>query len=118
MSDVQVRPSVVPLLWYDNPRAAIAWLEAALGFETQMVVGDDDDGVIHSELTFGRGAIYVVGPSSPGHNGASPLQVDGRNTQNVHLNLESGLDAHCERARESGAHILREQANQRYCDRY
>ena len=117
MSDVQVRPSVVPLLWYDNPRAAIAWLEAALGFETQMVVGDDGGGVIHSELTFGRGAIYVVGPSSPGHNGASPLQVDGRNTQNVHLNLEGGLDAHCERARAAGAQILREPALQPYGDR-
>jgi uncharacterized glyoxalase superfamily protein PhnB len=82
-----------------------------------MVVADDGDGVIHSELTFARGSVYVVGPSSAEQGGASPLQVGGRNTQNVHLNLDSGLDAHCERARAAGARILREPADQPYGDR-
>lgn len=117
MTKPAARPSVVPLLWYDRPRAAIAWLESALGFEAQMVVADDGDGVIHSELTFGDGAIYVVGPASPGHEGASPLQLEGRNTQQVHLNLPGGLDAHCERARAAGARIVREPADQPYGDR-
>jgi uncharacterized glyoxalase superfamily protein PhnB len=117
MSAPALRPSVVPLLWYDKPRDAIAWLEAAPGFETRMVVGDDDGGVIHSELTFGNGAIYVVGPSSQGHAGASPLQTGGVNTQQVHMNLAGGLDAHCERARAAGARILREPADQPYGDR-
>ena len=31
-------PASCPLLWYDKPRAAIAWLETAFGFELQMVV--------------------------------------------------------------------------------
>ena len=117
MSEPARRPSVVPLLWYDKPRAAIAWLETALGFETQMVVGDGGGGVIHSELTFGDGAIYVVGPSSVGHAGASPLKTGGVNTQHVHLNLTGGLDAHCERARAAGARIMREPADQPYGDR-
>ncbi len=42
MSAPAPRPSVVPLLWYDKPREAIAWLETALGFESQMVVGGDE----------------------------------------------------------------------------
>jgi uncharacterized glyoxalase superfamily protein PhnB len=117
MNATAPRPSVVPLLWYDKPREAIAWLEAALGFETRMVVGDDDGGVIHSELTFGNGAIYVVGPSSVGHGGGSPLQTGGVNTQHIHLNLTGGLDAHCDRARAAGARILREPADQPYGDR-
>jgi uncharacterized glyoxalase superfamily protein PhnB len=117
MSEPVPRSSVVPLLWYDKPRDAIAWLEAALGFETRMVVGDDDGGVIHSELTFGNGAIYVVGPSAQGHAGASPLQTGGLNTQHIHLNLTGGLDAHCARARAAGARILREPADQPYGDR-
>ncbi len=65
----------------------------------------------------GNGAIYVVGPSSSGHAGASPLQTGGLNTQHIHLNLTGGLDAHCERARAAGAHILREPADQPYGDR-
>jgi uncharacterized glyoxalase superfamily protein PhnB len=117
MTAPAARPSVVPLLWYDKPRDAIAWLETALGFETRMVVGDDDGGVIHSELTFGNGAIYVVGPSAQGHAGASPLQTGGLNTQQIHMNLSGGLDAHCARARAAGARILREPADQPYGDR-
>ncbi len=117
MTGTAPRPSVVPLLWYDKPRDAIAWLEAALGFEARMIVGDDGGGVIHSELTFGDGAIYVVGPGSPDQAGASPLQTGGVNTQHIHMNLAGGLDAHCERARAAGARILREPADQPYGDR-
>src|ERR1700759_5227072 len=117
MSEPQARPSIVPIVWYDKPPAAIAWLEAALGFETVMVVGGDGETVVHSELRFGNGALYVVGPSFPGHDGASPRQAGGHNTQNVHLNLEAGLDAHCEQARKAGAKILREPEDQTYGDR-
>ena len=117
MSEAMVRPSVVPLLWYDRPRAAIDWLQKALGFEATMVVSGDDESVIHSELIFGNGAIYVVGPSSVGHGGASPAQTGGRNTQSVHLNMTGGLDAHCETARAAGAKIQREPADQPYGDR-
>ena len=117
MSEAPVRPSVVPLLWYDRPREAIDWLQKALGFEAVMVVSGDDEGVIHSELTFGNGAVYVVGPSSVGHGGASPAQTGGRNTQSVCMNLTGGLDAHCETARAAGAKIEREPADQPYGDR-
>jgi uncharacterized glyoxalase superfamily protein PhnB len=117
MSEPAERPSVVPLLWYEKPRDAIAWLEQALGFEARMIVGGDEMEVIHSELAFGNGALYVVGPSSPGQGGASPLKLGGQNTQNVHLNLTGGLDAHCERARAAGAKIVREPADQPYGDR-
>jgi uncharacterized glyoxalase superfamily protein PhnB len=108
---------VVPLLWYDRPHAAIDWLQRALGFETVMVVSDDDESVIHSELTLGNGAIYLVGPSSVGHGGVSPAQTGGRNTQSVCVNLTEGLDAHCETARAAGAKIEREPADQPYGDR-
>jgi uncharacterized glyoxalase superfamily protein PhnB len=112
------RPSVVPLLWYERPREAIAWLEKALGFEARMIVdGGETMEVIHSELAFGDGAIYVVGPPVRGHAGASPRQIAGKNTQSVHLNLTEGLDAHCERARAAGARIDREPADQPYGDR-
>ena len=43
------RPSLTPLLWYDDPLAALAWLEKAFGFETRLIVDDGKGGVIHSE---------------------------------------------------------------------
>jgi len=117
MSEAPRRPSVVPLLWYDKPRAAIDWLQKAFGFEATMIVAGDDDSVIHSDLTLGDGAIYVVGPSDMGQGGATPAQVGGRNTQSVCVNLTEGIDAHCERARAAGAKIGREPADQPYGDR-
>lgn len=116
MSEPAERPSVVPLLWCDQPRQAIAWLEEALGFEARMVVAGDEMEVIHSELVLGNGAVYVVGPGLPGQGGASPLKLGG-NTQSIHVNLTAGLDAHCERARAAGAKIVREPADQPYGDR-
>jgi uncharacterized glyoxalase superfamily protein PhnB len=110
------RPSIVPLLWYERPRDAIAWLEKAFGFEPEMIVSHDEVSVIHSELTLGGGAIYVVGPPQAGQ-GATPGQAGGRNTQSVCVNLSAGLDAHCERARAAGAEIVREPADQSYGDR-
>lgn len=117
MTAPQAAPNIVPILWYDKPRQAIAWLETALGFDPVMVVAGDDEAVIHSELSFGDGLIYVVGPSINGQEGASPLRVGGRNTQHVHINLGEGIDAHCERARAAGARIVREPADQPYGSR-
>ena len=117
MSEPAIRPSVVPLLWYDRPREAIDWLQQARGFEAVMVVSGDGDSVIHSELTFGNGALYVVGPASMGHGGTTPSNTGGLNTATVHLNLTEGLDAHCARARAAGAQILREPEDQHYGDR-
>ena len=109
------RPTISPLLWYRDPQAAIAWLEAAFGFERRMVVETDDGGVIHSELVLGDGLIMVVGP--PSGKAVSPQAFGGRSTQSVHVQLTEGLDAHCERARAAGAQIGREPATQPYGDR-
>jgi uncharacterized glyoxalase superfamily protein PhnB len=114
MSEAPAPPTVVPLLWYDRPRLAIEWLEQAFGFETAVVVADDGDGVIHSELTYGGGMIYVVGPSSEELAGASPLRTGGKNTQTTHLNLTGELDSHFARAKAAGARIGREPADQHY----
>lgn len=108
-------PTIGPVLWYQDPRAAIAWLEKAFGFETRMIVDDGAGGVIHSELRLGDGYIMVVGPPKDG--AVSPAAFGGRATQSVHVNLTHGLDARCEAARAAGAKIEREPADQPYGDR-
>ena len=115
MSERSSLPTIGPLLWYRDPRAAIAWLEQAFGFETRLVVESAAGGVIHSELTLVDGYIMVVGP--PSGKAVSPAQFGGRSTQSVHVQLKDGLDAHCERARAAGAAIDREPATQPYGDR-
>ncbi|MFN3524197.1 MAG: VOC family protein [Phenylobacterium sp.] len=115
MSGDTVRTAVIPLVWYLEPRRAIAWLERAFGFETTLVVDDGQGGVIHSELVLGAGRLYVVGP--PRDGAVSPAAFGRRNTQSVHVQLADGLDAHCARARAAGARILREPETQPYGDR-
>jgi uncharacterized glyoxalase superfamily protein PhnB len=110
-----VRPAVSPLIWYREPQAAIAWLEQAFGFERQLVVEDGAGGIIHSELVLDDGLIMVVGP--PSGKAISPRAFGGRVTQSVHVQLKAGLDAHCARARATGAQIEREPATQPYGDR-
>ena len=108
-------PSITPLLWYQDPVAALAWLERAFGFETRMVVDDGKGGVIHSESVFGDCLVMVVGP--PNGTAASPAGLAGRHTASVHLQVPDGVDTHCERARAAGAAIQREPATQPYGDR-
>ncbi|WP_312167037.1 VOC family protein [Phenylobacterium sp.] len=115
MSDRASPPSISPVIWYRDPRAAIAWLEKAFGFETRLVVDDGAGGVIHSELALGRDIIMIVGP--PRERAVSPASFGGRATQSVHVQLAEGLDALCERARACGASIEREPQDQPYGDR-
>jgi uncharacterized glyoxalase superfamily protein PhnB len=115
MNDRARLPTIGPLLWYQDPKAAIDWLEKAFGFECRLKVEADDGGIIHSELTLGDGYIMVVGP--PSGKAVSPVAFGGRSTQSVHVQLTDGLDAHCERARGAGASIEREPATQPYGDR-
>jgi uncharacterized glyoxalase superfamily protein PhnB len=107
-------PPISPLLFYRDPRAALDFLERAFGFETRLVV-ETEMGVPHSESVFEGGVVIVVGP--PSHGAASPLDLDGRITGHVHVQLKEGIDALCERARAAGAKIGREPEDQPYGDR-
>lgn len=116
MGDRARLPTIGPLLWYQDAMGAIAWLERAFGFEAGMVVEDGRGGVIHSELWLLGGYVMVVGPPV-GDGAVSPATIGGRSTQSVHVQLQSGLDELCARARAAGAKIEREPADQPYGDR-
>jgi uncharacterized glyoxalase superfamily protein PhnB len=111
-------PPISPLLFYRDPKAALDFLERAFGFETRLVVEMPNGGVVHSESAFEGCVVMVVGPPDPSHHaGASPLDLGGKFTGHVHVQLQDGLDALCERARSAGARIEREPADQPYGDR-
>ena len=109
-------PTIGPLLWYRDPRAAIAWLEKALGFECRLLVEGEGGSVMHSELALGDGYIMVVGPPGGYPNARSPLDLDGGHTGSTHIQLADGIEAHYARARAAGAEITRELSLQPYGD--
>jgi uncharacterized glyoxalase superfamily protein PhnB len=109
------RPALSSGLSCKDPRAEIAWLQAAFGFELAMLVETDDGAVAHSELHLDGSVIMVGGEWS--ENNLSPLSLGGKNTQSLHIQIDSDVDAHCERARAAGARIFAEPETQFYGDR-
>lgn len=109
------RPGLAASLIYRDPRAAIAWLETAMGFELTFLIENPDGSVGHSQMSFGPSTVMIGNEWSELH--ASPLSVGGKNTQAIHVYIDGDVDAHCERARAAGAKILEEPATQFYGDR-
>ena len=102
-------------VFYQDPRAALAWLQAAFGFEPSMLVSDADGRLVHAEMRFGDG--YIIVDSEWADHIASPASVGGKNTQAVYIRLKDGIDAHCEQARAAGADIVQAPADQFYGER-
>lgn len=112
------RPALVSALCYRDPRAALDFLEKAFGFETFLLIEDEDGNVGHSEMRFGDGAVMVGSEWTAEHK--SPASIGGMMTQTVHIQLEpedGTIDAHCERARKAGAEIIQAPQDQFYGDR-
>jgi uncharacterized glyoxalase superfamily protein PhnB len=80
-----------------------------------MVITDDDGKLVHSELRFGGG--YIMVADEWRENMRSPKSIQGGNTQCIHVQLETDIDAHCERLRAAGATIVQEPETQFYGDR-
>jgi uncharacterized glyoxalase superfamily protein PhnB len=109
------RPTLSTGVFCRDPMAELKWLEEAFGFQPTMVVTGPDGKLAHSEMRLGDGMIMVGGEYDERHK--SPGSVSGVNTQSIHVQLDDGIDAHCERARKAGAKIVREPADQPYGDR-
>lgn len=103
---------------YQNPKAAIAWLTEAFGFEITMAIDGPPEApeACHYELALeGRGRVMVGGQWRSTIR--SPRSVGGANTQTLHVQLAAGIDEHCARARAAGATIDQEPEEQFYGDR-
>ena len=109
------RPTLSSGLSYQDPRAALAWLQEALGFEVVMLLEDDKGAIAHAEMRLGDSTIMVGGEWSPSHR--SPKSLGGKNTQAIHVQIETDLDAHFERAKAAGGEVFAEPQTQFYGDR-
>lgn len=109
------RAPLMSAICYRDPKAALKFLEAAFAFEVSMLIEDGEGGLAHSEMRFGNAVVMVGNEWTDDHR--SPASIGGKNTQTVHIQIESDVDAHCERARKAGFEILMEPQDQFYGDR-
>ena len=109
------RPAFIPSLIYKDNRAALNWLQSAFGFEASEVLTDANGNIAHAEMSHGDGVIMIGSEFAEWTK--SPASIGGKNTQRVHVRLGHGIDEHCARARQAGATIAMEPADQFYGDR-
>ena len=93
-------PTVFPTLHYDDARAAIDFLTRAFGAQRHAVYADESGMIRHAELRFGNGIVMLGtardgAPATGGRGGGIYVAVDDP-------------DAHCARARDAGAEIVRD----------
>jgi uncharacterized glyoxalase superfamily protein PhnB len=91
-------PTVIPVLIYQDVRAAVAWLSAAFGFQERVRIGDNH----RSQMKIGDGAVII---GDVRQDRIAPRA--GEITHSVMVRIE-GVRAHCERARLRGARIVSE----------
>ena len=118
MADAPRSSPFVPTVFYRDPRAALDWLARAFGFEVAVLLTDAEGRVAHAEMSF-RGCNLGVGgewegPQLGGARMRSPASLEGAGSQFLWIDLEDGLDAHCEKARAAGARISQEPEDQFY----
>ena len=109
------RPAFIPSIIYKDNRAALKWLQNAFGFEASEVLTAANGDIVHAEMSHGDGVIMIGSEFAEWTK--SPASIGGKNTQRVHVRLGRGIDEHCARARQAGAKIAMEPADQFYGDR-
>ena len=107
--------SVMPRLAYDDPTAAVAFLERRFGFvEVPGARLEHPEGSVYLTQVAVAGVGVMIGMAG-GHGIASPLTA-GTTTQALMVYVDD-LDGHCARARAAGAEIVSEPADQFWGER-
>lgn len=96
-------PSVVPVLFYDNP-SSLDWLVEAFGFEVRLRFLGPDGRIAHAEVCVGDGLLMIGSPMTQ-IGWTTPLELGGKTTQFVYVTVED-IETHLQRARDKGAEIV------------
>ena len=108
--------SITPYLLYNDVDAALGFLNRAFGFEEVVRFTADDGHINHAEARLGDSRVYLGDPGSHGTEYRNPAQQGGA-TVLVIVDGVDDVDALCERARDAGADIIEEPADQHYGER-
>lgn len=97
------------MLAYADAHAAIEFLCRAFGFEEKYVMSMDNGNVGHAELSMGD-AVVMLATAWRGAGMAPPSELDGVHAQ-VQVYVDD-VDAHYAKAKDEGAQISAEPADQ------
>ena len=104
INDPFSRPTLRCGLFYREPQKAIAWLEQAFGFQQSMLLCDAAGALVHAEMVYKDASIVIDGEWAAFV--ASPLALNGSNSQLVYIQLESDIELHFATAKAGGATIV------------
>ncbi len=111
-------PVFTPTVMYQDPLAALDWLEAAFGFDTVTKIVDAEGRAAHLEMAYRDAVVGIAGeweaPMLGDARMRSPKTTGHVATQFIWVSVPSGIDAHCARARKAGALITQEPEDQFY----
>jgi uncharacterized glyoxalase superfamily protein PhnB len=99
MQAPQAEPNIFLGLHYPDARAALAFLEAAFGFRKTLEVPGPDGGLLHAEMRFGDGAIFI-------DSGPRSVEDWGDRVQAIHVYM-ADPEGHHARAAAAGATITK-----------
>ena len=100
----ELRPTIQPVLMYEDSRAALDWLVKAFGFTVRERVTDENGQVVHSELVIGDGVLMVT-LAGGRTQWASPKSLGGKATGFTYVHVDD-VDQHFARAKKAGAKII------------
>jgi uncharacterized glyoxalase superfamily protein PhnB len=100
------RPTLISTMRYEDAAPMIEWLCDAFGFERQLVVPGDEGTIAHAQLSYGSGMV-MLGTARDDEWGrvVKTVRALGSTSSAVYV-VVADADAHCARARASGAQIL------------
>jgi PhnB protein len=105
--------TITPYLLYADVEAALEFLQRAFGFEEVLRYTGAQGYVNHAEMRLGDDVIYM---GDPGDQYRNPAAL-GAATVMIGVHGVEDVDALCERARDAGAEITQEPADQEYGER-
>ena len=108
-------PRITAGVYYEDSSSGLEWLEKAFGFKTRLKIPGPNGQIMHSELEYEDGLIFV-GQACPDEKKTSPQTLDGGMTSSLYIYVDD-VDAHCEHARAAGATIVKEPEDMFYGDR-
>jgi uncharacterized glyoxalase superfamily protein PhnB len=105
--------TITPYMLYADVAAALEFLQRAFGFEEILRYTGAQGYVNHAEMRLGGDVIYM---GDPGDQYRNPAAL-GAATVMIGVHGVEDVDALCERARDAGAEITQEPADQEYGER-
>lgn len=115
MPKAKKRPlqTLFPFLRYRNAFDAIEWLADAFGFETDMVVPNDEGGVAHAQMRHGASLVMLGSVDEDDPLGLRPAKELGAASQGIYVVVEDA-EEHYQHAKEAGAEIVMELTHTEY----